>query len=520
MHPAGDVSPEIIARDVLDSLHEGCQVIGFDWTYLYVNDAVVAQSQRPREALLGRTMMECFPGIDETPMFPVLERCMKLRNHERMENEFRFPDGSLGWFELRFVPVPEGACILSLDITESKRTIAALSRSEEQVRQMQKMEAVGRLAGGVAHDFNNLLTAIMGYGQFLALRFGAEDPAGQDVQEILRAADRAASLTRQLLAFSRQQVLDPRVLELNTIVHDLERMLGRLIGEDVDLVFYPAEDLGRVKADPGQIEQALVNLVVNARDAMPDGGKLTIETGNVQLDPAYAESRVEIAPGPYVMLAVSDTGCGMSRETVSKIFEPFFTTKPKGQGTGLGLSTVHGIVKQSGGHVEVYSEPGHGTTFKIYLPRVEAAAEIWPVTTPEAPRRGGRETLLLVEDEEVIRRVMSEALRQYGYTVRVAADPAEAIALCEADGRIDLLVTDVVMPLMSGPDLVRRIAALRPELPTLFVSGYTDRALIHQGLRQEGSAFLQKPFTPDTLVAKVREVLDGVTPGRDGTRRG
>ena len=390
-----------------------------------------------------------------------------------------------------------------------QRTNEALRVSESQLRQSQKLEAVGQLAGGVAHDFNNLLTAIMGYGQLLSNRSEVGDAARRDVDEILRAADRAATLTRQLLAFSRQQVLEPRVLSLNSTITDMEKMLRRLIGEDMDLVTAPARDLGRVKVDPGQIEQVLMNLVVNARDAMPQGGKLTIETTNIDLDDSYAGSRPDVRPGPYVMLAVSDTGCGMTPETAAHVFEPFFTTKELGKGTGLGLSTVHGIVKQSGGHIELYSELGQGTTFKVYLPRVEDSPE--PVTAAAVPQgRGeGNEVLLLVEDEDSIRRVMRESLELLGYLVLEARDGSQAITHCERRGQpIDLLITDVVMPLMSGPELVQHVQAVRPGLRALFVSGYADHALVHRGLRTAGRAFLQKPFTPDRLVRKVRELLD------------
>ena len=390
-----------------------------------------------------------------------------------------------------------------------ERSNDALRRSEEQLRQAQKLEAIGQLAGGVAHDFNNLLTAIMGYGQLLTKRLDTHGPARRDVDEILRAADRAASLTRQLLAFSRQQVLEPRVLDLNAAVSDVDKMLRRLVGEDVDLVTAPAADLGRVKVDPGQIEQVLMNLVVNARDAMPQGGKLTIETANVELDASHVQARHEMKPGEYVMLAVSDTGCGMTHEVASRVFEPFFTTKELGKGTGLGLSTVHGIVKQSGGHIELYSEPGQGTTFKVYLPRVQESAEALPASHGPISQCEGTETLLLVEDEDTIRRAMRESLELMGYLVLEAKDGSHAITHCERRGQpIDLLVTDVVMPLMSGPELVQRVMLVRPGLRVLFVSGYADHALVHRGLRTAGSAFLQKPFTPERLARKVRELLD------------
>ena len=387
------------------------------------------------------------------------------------------------------------------DLLRSKQ---ALKRSEEQLRQAQKLEAVGRLAGGIAHDFNNLLTAMMGYGHLLQQRLGADHPGARDAEEILRSAERAASLTHQLLAFSRQRIID-----LNVIMTELDKMLRRMIGEDVDLLTAPSLDLGKVRADPSQIEQILVNLAINARDAMPEGGKLTIETSNIEIDEGYAHTRMDLKPGRYVMLAVSDTGVGISPEILPQIFEPFFTTKPVGRGTGLGLSMVHGIVKQSEGHIEVYSEPGQGTTFKIYLPRVEGEAEAMPAPARVPGGLTGTETLLLVEDEEVIRRVVRESLRQRGYTVLEASDGVEAITICERPGqRIDLLITDVVMPLMSGPETVRRVQLTRPDLPVLFISGYTDRALVHHGMRDTASAFLQKPFTPDVLARKVRDVLE------------
>ena len=386
----------------------------------------------------------------------------------------------------------------------------ALLQSEAQLRQAQKMEPLGRLAGGVAHDFNNLLTVILGYAPSLEGRL-AHDPKGaRQMAEITRAAQRAAVLTRQLLAFSRHQVLDPQVIDLNVVVTDIDKMLRRLIGEDIDFVTATAANLGRVTADLGQMTQVLMNLVVNARDAMPEGGKLTLETANVDFDHSDASGRTDLASGRYVMVAVSDTGCGMSPDVVAQIFEPFFTTKASGRGTGLGLSTVQGIVKQSNGHVEVYSEPGHGTTFKIYLPRVDAAADARPLAAgDEAESCRGDETILLVEDDAMVRDALRVGLELNGYAVLEAADGTEAVVICERqDQPIDLLITDVVMPLMSGPELVRRIAPVRPDLRVLIISGYADRALIHQGLREPGTAFLQKPFTAAVLARKARELLD------------
>ena len=399
-----------------------------------------------------------------------------------------------------------GASAISRDISERKRL-------EEQVRQSQKMEAIGQLAGGVAHDFNNLLTIISGYSDMLLSSLKADNPAREILAEIQRAGEKAASLTRQLLAFSRKQVLEPRVLDLNAIVTDTEKMLRRLIGEDLSLTTVLAPELGRVKADPGQLEQVIVNLVVNARDAMPEGGQITIETANVEVDQAYFQTRPEVQPGSYVVLAVSDTGHGMDEATKARIFEPFFTTKGPGKGTGLGLATVYGIVKQSGGSIYVYSEPGLGSTFKIYLPLVKdeiPARKSSPGTNP--PSRG-KETILLVEDEVAVRAITRFALQSFGYTVLEARDGQEAIRLCEEQKpAIDLLVSDVVMPEMSGRQLTERLLTMVPRLKVLYVSGYTDDAIVRHGVLEPGAAFLQKPFTPKALANKVREVLDD----RDG----
>jgi signal transduction histidine kinase len=385
----------------------------------------------------------------------------------------------------------------------------ALRKSEDQLRQSQKVEAIGRLAGGIAHDFNNLLTIITGYCDLLLGRMTADAPMRREIDEVNKAARRAASLTRQLLAFSRRQILEPRVLDLNGIVRETEKMLIRLIGEDIDLKILTAADLGRVKTDPGQIEQVLMNLAVNARDAMPRGGKLTIETANVDLDEAYAGTHVSVRPGSYVRLAVSDTGTGMDRDTLAQIFEPFFTTKGPGKGTGLGLSTVYGIVKQSGGNIWVYSEPGRGTTFKIYLPRVAQAAE-QPARDRRPPRMSrGTETILVAEDEAVLRELVRHILETSGYTVLVAADGAEAMATCDRHaGPIHLMLSDVVMPQMGGRELAERLAAVRPDMKVLYMSGYTSDAIVHHGMLKPGTHFLQKPFTPEGLTTKVREVLD------------
>jgi PAS domain S-box-containing protein len=398
--------------------------------------------------------------------------------------------------------VPCGVQGIARDITDRREL-------EDQLRQSQKLEAVGQLAGGVAHDFNNMLTVINGYSDLLLRGLGQDDPMHSKVEEIKKAGERASSLTRQLLAFSRKQVLQPKVLQLRSVVADVDKMLRRLIGEDIDLLTVLAPELGSIKADPGQIEQVVMNLAVNARDAMPQGGKLTIEAENVYLDGEYVSHHITAAPGPYVMLAVSDTGVGMDEKTRARIFEPFFTTKEVGRGTGLGLSTVYGIVKQSGGNIWVYSEVGKGTTFKIYLPRVDGVVESDSARNAPAELPQGDETVLLAEDEEQVRRMTRTILEMNGYRVLEASSGDEALATYKQhEGRIDLVITDVVMPQMSGRELAQSLEALRPGIKVLYVSGYTDDAIVRHGLLDEGIAFIQKPFTPEAFSRKVREVLD------------
>ncbi len=382
-------------------------------------------------------------------------------------------------------------------------------RLEQQFRQAQKMEAVGRLAGGVAHDFNNLLTVITGYADLL-LGGGNLQPAQRTaLEEIRRASERGGALTHQLLAFSRRQPFTPKVIPLNALILNMEKMLSRLIGEDIDLITVPAAEPSSARTDPGQLEQVIMNLVVNARDAMPGGGKLIIETVNVKVDQTYAGSNVDLKPGAYVLLAISDTGMGMDSETTTHLFEPFFTTKAPGKGTGLGLATAYGIVKQSGGAISIYSEPGRGTTVKIYLPAADAKPLVETVEQPAPASLRGTETILVVEDEARVRKLICEVLTARGYHVLEAVRGEEAIRIASSHmGRIHLLLTDVIMPEMSGPRAVEQIRALQPGIKVLYMSGYTDEAILHHRIMESGQAFLQKPFLPDTLARKVREVLN------------
>jgi signal transduction histidine kinase/CheY-like chemotaxis protein len=406
-------------------------------------------------------------------------------------------------FAIAAVAGTRSVALFATDVTEQRRI-------EEQLRQVEKMDAVGRLASGVVHDFGNTLSVILSYSRLLLTDLGPDDPRRKDLEEIFNAGTRAAKLIRQLLSFSRQQVLEPKVLDLNDIVRGIDKMLERIVGEDVKLVASAAPGLGTVRVDPGHIEQVIVNLVVNARDAMPAGGTLVVETSNVDLCDTNAHEHPGVAPGRYVMLAVSDTGIGMDEATLARAFDPFFTTKEKGKGTGLGLSTVLGIVEQSGGSVRVVSRPGKGTTFKVYLPRVQAAVEVArPTLAPTT--LCGTETVLLVEDEDSVRAVARAILQRNGYRVIHASNAREALIICEQHADvIHLLLTDVVMPEMSGADLAVRVRQIRPKTKVLFMSGYTDESVARHGVLEPGVAFLQKPITPKTLARKVRDVLDAI----------
>jgi len=449
--------------------------------------------------------------LDEERTF--LDRVAQCKRIDHYETVRRRKDGSLVAVSVSLAPMLDfsgkvvGASKTARDLTAQRTAEDALRRTEQQLRQAQKMEAVGRLAGGIAHDFNNVLSVILSYGHMLLADLKPGEPMRDDLEEIRKAGKRAADLTRQLLMFSRQQVLEPKVLDLNDVLTSMDKMLRRILGADVDLVSLPTEPLGCVRVDPSSVEQVIMNLVVNARDAMPTGGKLTMETDNVVLDEAYAREHLGVSPGPHVMLAVTDTGTGIEKATLSRIFEPFFTTKEKGKGTGLGLSTVFGIVQQSGGSVWVYSEMGKGTTFKVYLPRVDAAAET--VRASEAPTTlRGSETILLVEDDDQVRAVARGILLRSGYHVIEARNAGEALLHSEKHpGTIHLLVSDVVLPQMSGPELAKRLTSGRPEMKVLCMSGYTDDSIVRHGVLKAHFAYLQKPITPEALTRRVREVL-------------
>jgi len=488
---------------------------GFDITYERVDTSAalsVALERQDWDMIVADCSMPAFSGT----------AALRFVRERGLDVPFIFVSGSIS-ADVAVAAMRNGAqdYIIKRDLARFvpavERELEGAARRKEhrlverQLHQMEKFQSLGKLAGGIAHDFNNLLGVIIGYCELLVGSGDLGDVSRERVTEIKKAGDRAATLTRQLLAFSRKQVLEPRVLDLNALVSDMSRMFQRVIGEDIRLATIAASGLGRVLADPGQIEQVLMNLVVNARDAMPQGGKLTIETGNADLDQSYAGAHISVKPGSYVMLAVSDTGAGMNAVTQKQIFEPFFTTKEKG--TGLGLATVYGIIKQSGGNIWVYSELGMGTTFKVYLPRVNRS-ESTAHEQVSATVSGGKETILLVEDAASLRTVTAAFLRGGGYHVLEAGGGTEAIAVLEKHKEpIHMLLTDVVMPGMSGVELAHQLQSRPPGLKVLFISGYTDDALVHHGVLEAGIFILSKPFSRDALLSKVRTVLD--TKGQD-----
>lgn len=475
--------------------------------WILVNDAFCAFMGRSRSELLGKSSRDFFQPEEADLCVAIDERVLSSGEESIMDEVINDAQkGKRNIINKKTLYInPRGERFIVgiiRDVTEQKIL-------EEQLRQAVKMEAIGALAGGVAHDFNNLMTAVIGYCDLVMYRIPKEDPLRHEIVQIKKAGNRAASLTGQLLAFSRKQIMQPRILNLNDVITDIEKMLRRLIGEDICLTVTPDPILSLVNVDPGLMDQVIMNLAINARDAMPCGGNLTIETSNVYLDEAYTRRHFGVASGWFVMLAVSDSGDGMDKETLTHIFEPFFTTKEKGKGTGLGLATVYGIVKQSGGHLWVYSELGHGTTFKIYLPRAEAQdADTLPETGTCSSDGNGSETILLVEDDAIVRQLVEVSLKMKGYSVLVAEDGVQASVIIENHrGPLHLLITDVVMPGMSGVDVAKKLQSFWPEIRVLYMSGYTSNAIVHHGVLDKGTAFLQKPFTPEALACKVREVL-------------
>ena len=473
---------------------------------LEVNGQAEEMLGRPTSEIVGRPYIDMVTPTSHDDAVAQFQRLLHSGTVHAYDIHLRHSGGRHVCADVSasLVPVRGEPVVLAIarDVTERNRL-------ERQLQQAQKMEAIGQLAGGIAHDFNNLLTAILGYSDLLLNALPRDDGRRQDVEEIQKAGQSAGSLTRQLLAFSRKQILQLVVLDLNALVSHMDHMVRRLIGEDITVTTLLDPELGRVRADAGQIEQIILNLSVNARDAMPEGGILTIETANVELDEHYAQTHPGANPGQHVMLAVSDTGHGMDEQTQSHLFEPFFTTKESGKGTGLGLATVYGIVKQSNGSIWVYTEAGHGTTFKIYFPRVEGIAELPAIARSSVSAPTGTETVLLVEDHDGLRALARRILERCGYIVLEAPNGDAALQICERhQGAIDLLLTDVVMPGMNGRALADRLSALRPGLKRLYTSGYTDNAIVHHGVLTAGTAFLQKPYTPEVLARKVRDVLD------------
>lgn len=477
-----------------------------NYVILDVNPQFEAILDLSREQVINQLATEVY-GTPEAPY--LLEYIKATQQKEPL------------YFEIFFPPLKKHFAITAVrhksnefftiftDLSDKKKIEHEREKLQEQFLQAQKMEAIGRLASGVAHDFNNLLMAIMGYCELSITHLGSDHPIAKNITEIQRAGDRATALTRQLLTFSRQQIVEPKILNLNHILRNMEKMLQRLIGEDIEYTTHLDETLGSIQADAGQIEQVIMNLVVNARDAMPSGGKLTLETQNIELNENFSRKHVDLQPGNYILLAMSDTGIGMEEEIQNHIFEPFFTTKEKGKGTGLGLSTVHGIMKQSNGQISVYSAPGQGTTFKLYFPRMDAspAQSFLPEAASYSLR--GTETILLVEDEEFVRKIIHRILNLQGYNVLQAENGDRARQLADSfPDKIHLLLTDVIMPQLSGQELSKQLTLSRPGIKVLFMSGYTDAAIVHHGILDEKVHFIQKPFTTELFLQKIRELLD------------
>jgi len=501
-------------RTILDTMEEGYFEDDLKGTLTFINDAGCRLMGYDRDELIGMTYRNYSSPETARHMYEVYHRIFESGNPEfMMDYEIIRKDGSVRTHQANSTILrdhagrPKGFRVLARDITERKRAEDEKAKLEAQLLQAQKMESVGRLAGGVAHDFNNMLSVILGYTELIKLRLEPDNPLLHDLMEIERAAGRSKDITAQLLAFSRKQIISPRPMNLNDLISSTQKTLARLIGEDIDLRFYPGEGLWSIRFDLSQMEQILVNLAVNARDAMPHGGKLTVETANILMNEDYCRVHLGSTPGPYVLLAVSDNGSGMDKETLQNVFEPFFTTKEIGKGTGLGLATVYGIVQQNNGFINVYSEQGQGTTFKIYLPRsmdgVEVSEEIL-----EQPVALGSGKILLVEDDDLMRKMTTDMLKTIGYSVLAVGSPLEALSICEEkDARFDLVITDVVMPGMSGRELRDKLGIIRPDIKVLFMSGYTSNVIVHHGVLEEGVHFIQKPFSLNDFARKIQEAM-------------
>jgi signal transduction histidine kinase/CheY-like chemotaxis protein len=494
---------------VLDALLEGFQIIGPDWRYLHVNAAAGRHNKRAPAELLGRTMMECYPGIENSEVFALLRRCMEGRTPGSMETAFTFPDGSVGHFEVRVEPIPQGICALSIDVTARRHAELARAQAEERLRHAQRMEAVGQLAAGIAHDFNNLLTAMLGQGEIALDRPGG--PTREDLETILAAARSSAQLTRQLLAYGRRTVLLREVIDPADVVQGIERLIRSSLVSRIELRVDAPRGQGRVEADRSQMEQILMNLVVNARDAIPTEGRIVVQLSAADLDEDYVRQHAGAGVGRHMVLSVSDTGIGMDAATRARIFEPFFTTKERGRGTGLGLATVYGIVKQHRGNIWVYSEPGKGTTFKVYLPATDRPAIPAPAPAPRHIERApSRHTVLMVEDDEILGRLLTLVLTGAGYQLLMATRGDDAIKVWnEHHGEVALLITDVMVPGVQGPELIRHLRSQRPDLPVICTSGYSDSELTSRGSMPDGVVFIEKPYSMKGITQQVDAMLAG-----------